>query len=1142
MWLAVVVCLAMVLIPATSVSAQGVVVSVSVNGANTANVPLGGEFIANINVSQVTDLVGYDLFMSFDPDVVQVVTPHPDGADSSLYVDPGLINGVVMPLDMSGYNPTTGNARIAVFGHFPQSGVQVKVSGSGYLAQVHFRVVGALNSNCVISLSSVSLYTLTNGLPVEIPQGTPVSASVTVAPAVPVIGSVTPNTGNQGASNLAVTLTGSSFTDTTAVSFGDGITQSFVVNSSTQITALLNISSTAALGARTVTVTNPNGPGTRLNGFTVLGPLPVVTSVSQVSGIQGANLAGVIINGSNFSGATAVSFGDGITVSNVSINIAGTQITCNLAIGASAAVGARNVTVTTANGQGILNAGFAVTSLTAPNVTSVSPNTGAQGQTLNGVVITGTNFTNITSISFGDGITMNNPSVNLDGLHITVNLVIASNATPGARTVTVTSSVAGQGTLPNGFTVTQVGGAPTVTGVNPSSGAQGQTLAGVIITGTNFSGTPAVSFGDNITVSNIVVNSSTQITCNLSISSTAAAGSRTVSVTTTATGSKANAFTVTQPTVPVINTVTPNSGAQGGILSVQISGNNFNGTNAVDFGSGITVTSFNAASNILLNATLNISASAATGARTVTVTNASGPGVKAGAFTVTTPSTPTITSVDPNSGVQGKTVTGVKITGTNFGSSPAVSFGSGIAASISAKTATLITVNLVIDSTATPGTRDVSVTAGGLAATAPAAFTVVSSQNPLVNFFSPADNAHNISINTEVTAVFSKDMKDTTITTGTFTLSTGGKAIATTVSYDNASRTATLTPAALLANTTYTAAVTTGVRDTTGLAMEAVKTWTFTTSGLTAVAHAATFSVTLSWPVDTAAISYNVYRSTNGGATWGAPVSIASGTTTYEATGLSTGILYTFGLSSVYTANPESAKQTVDVSLTPPAAPGGGLSAQAGGSKVTLGWTITNTESTFAGYKIYTSLNGGATWDSGTSVGKVVSFVMTKLTNGKVYTFALSAVDTAGNESAPSQPPTQISAQPVAAAIASSGGGGGGGGGSGVTSSVSVPGPTGAPGAAGPAGPQGSTGAAGAAGPKGDTGAQGSAGAAGATGAKGDTGTQGSAGAAGAVGPTGPQGPAGKDASGSAVVWVALALAILALLIAIFMGMRRRRD
>ena len=85
---------------------------------------------------------------------------------------------------------------------------------------------------------------------------------------------------------------------------------------------------------------------------------------------------------------------------------------------------------------------------------------------------------------------------------------------------------------------------PTVTSVNPAQGTQGQSLT-VLITGTNLTGTTAVSFGTGITVTGFTVKSSTQITATIHVSPAAAAAPRDVSVTKPgATGALVNGFNV----------------------------------------------------------------------------------------------------------------------------------------------------------------------------------------------------------------------------------------------------------------------------------------------------------------------------------------------------------------------------------------------------------------------------------------------------------------------------------------------------------------------------------------------------------------------------------------------------------------------
>lgn len=101
---------------------------------------------------------------------------------------------------------------------------------------------------------------------------------------------------------MTVIITGTHFTGATAVSFGaDIVVISFTVDSDTQITAIIRIPLTAALGARDVSVTTPWGTGTLVGGFTVTTPAvprpPTVDTLAatDITG-TGATLNGVLTN------------------------------------------------------------------------------------------------------------------------------------------------------------------------------------------------------------------------------------------------------------------------------------------------------------------------------------------------------------------------------------------------------------------------------------------------------------------------------------------------------------------------------------------------------------------------------------------------------------------------------------------------------------------------------------------------------------------------------------------------------------------------------------------------------------------------------------------------------------------------------
>ncbi len=100
---------------------------------------------------------------------------------------------------------------------------------------------------------------------------------------------------------------------------------------------------------------------------------------------------------------------------------------------------------------------------------------------------------------------------------------------------------------------------------------------------------------------------------------------------------------------------------------------------------------------------------------------------------------------------------------------------------------------------------------------------------PTVTSTSPANGATNVSDRATVRVTFSQAMDAASITTDTFFV-TGGVGVIGTITYDATTNTATFTPSNTLANSTkYTATVTTGVKDASGINLASDFTWTFTT-------------------------------------------------------------------------------------------------------------------------------------------------------------------------------------------------------------------------------------------------------------------------------------------------------------------------
>jgi methionine-rich copper-binding protein CopC len=140
-----------------------------------------------------------------------------------------------------------------------------------------------------------------------------------------------------------------------------------------------------------------------------------------------------------------------------------------------------------------------------------------------------------------------------------------------------------------------------------------------------------------------------------------------------------------------------------------------------------------------------------------------------------------------------------------------------------------------ITATITTGAKDL---AGNALATA-FSWTFITRDDtpPTVTSTGPANGATGVSPSAPITITFSEAMDANTITTANITMRTtiGGTAVNGTIAYSAATRTATFTPSATLAQTTgYTVTVSTGVKDAAGNAMAANFVFAFTTGDTTA--------------------------------------------------------------------------------------------------------------------------------------------------------------------------------------------------------------------------------------------------------------------------------------------------------------------
>ena len=193
---------------------------------------------------------------------------------------------------------------------------------------------------------------------------------------------------------------------------------------------------------------------------------PTLTSVAPATIISGAATT-VTLTGTNFvAGSTVAVTGSGITVGDVAI-AGSTSITARLAVADAADIGARSVTVTTPAGT-TSGQTLTITPIT-PTIASANPSFAPPGSTLD-VTFRGTGFVpGATTVTVsGSGITVLNvtvangpehsgaqdeaidPTVAGNATSVTARLAIDRNASPGTRTVTVSTA----GGTSTGFTFT----------------------------------------------------------------------------------------------------------------------------------------------------------------------------------------------------------------------------------------------------------------------------------------------------------------------------------------------------------------------------------------------------------------------------------------------------------------------------------------------------------------------------------------------------------------------------------------------------------------------------------------------------------------------------------------------------------------
>jgi hypothetical protein len=334
-------------------------------------------------------------------------------------------------------------------------------------------------------------------------------------------------------------------------------------------------------------------------------PIPIISSLSPISGPSGTQ---VTINGSNFGssqGSSTVTFG-----TNTAPIVSWSDTAISAQVPSLAPFGFLQVTVTTSL-ESSNSEPFEVTgSLPSPSISSLSPALGSPGTP---VIIAGSNF----GATQGQSVTFNGISATISAWTSTsISAYVPAGATTGNVVVTTSEYQASNGVS---FTVPLI-----VTGLNTNSAPVG---VAVSITGTGFGasqGTSAVSF--NGTAATVTNWSATGITATVPL------GATTGNLVVTVSGASSNGIAFTVLPSPAIGSLSPTSGSV--TTSVLISGTGFgpnqNSVNVTFNGLAGVITSWSATS-----ITATVPTGATTGPVVVTLDGvANSNGVS---FTVTAP-------------------------------------------------------------------------------------------------------------------------------------------------------------------------------------------------------------------------------------------------------------------------------------------------------------------------------------------------------------------------------------------------------------------------------------------------------------------------------------------------------------------------
>ena len=502
---------------------------------------------------------------------------------------------------------------------------------------------------------------------------------------------VTGSVASIGANATSVIINGTGFDTTPAnntVAFTGAITGAGTVTAATGTQLTVSISGQVLGALNAVVTTGAGNSGAAVQVATVI---PVVTS--NIANLA-ANAPTMTINGFGFSATPA---NNAVTFNDSAVGSVTAATTTSLTVTFStnpASAGSLTASVTTSS----VSSGAAVQVATVTPVVTLSTATilnTATTVTINGLGFANANASN--SVAFNLGATGNVTSSSPTSITVT----FTAQPSVGNLTAVVTSNTVPSGAAVQVATVTNLG-------ITPNTANLAQNATTLVIAGNGFSTTVA---NNTVTLSSgtatVTAATAAQLTCTLGGS--LSLGVLNASIVVTGTGSTGPTQVATVVAAPTVTANTANRAINA--PTITIAGTNFsttaaNDTVAFNLGAVGTVT---AATTTQLTVTFSTQPTS-TGPLTANVTVFGG---ASGAVQVATVvAAPTVTANTANRAINAPTIT---IAGTNFSTTAAndtVVFNLGAVGTVTAATATQLTVTFTTQPTST-GSLTANVTVFG---------------------------------------------------------------------------------------------------------------------------------------------------------------------------------------------------------------------------------------------------------------------------------------------------------------------------------------------------------------------------------------------------------------------------------------------